>query len=394
MKIIFTTHTYWPRKDGVQYVTQYLAEGLAKQGHKVIVFTPQNTSNDTISEKHNGVYIIRPFFIQKYTMYFGKNEIYKELLLKECEDADCLINCAVQSPFNNFVLPLLNRISCRKVLYLHGVYDYRFPKNLRLKARVKKILLNLRWYVFYQRNAKNFSNYDLMINITNDNLNENFFNKLGVNVEKKIINNAVEDFNLNYVSHDLCEKYTFLNHRFFLDVANFNERKNQIMLINAYEKFYIETHSDVQLVLIGGTVGNDGKEYVKECKKIISTLESKDQIHILENISRDDTQVFIKECFCATMTSTYEVYPIFLAEALSCAHPFISTNVGSVAAIQGGLIAETIHDFTEKMKIITVNQDLYESLSNTGKKFAEINFSQQEKISELERIIQDLQSDK
>ena len=42
MKIVFTTHTYWPRKDGVQYVTQYLAEGLAKDGHEVIVFTPQN----------------------------------------------------------------------------------------------------------------------------------------------------------------------------------------------------------------------------------------------------------------------------------------------------------------------------------------------------------------
>lgn len=392
MKIVFTTHTYWPRKDGVQYVTQYLAEGLAKQGHKVIVFTPQNTSNETIFEIHNEVCVIRPFFAQKYTIYWGKNESYKELLLRECEDANCLINCAVQSPFNNFVLPLLKVIPCGKILYLHGGYDYGFPKNLRLKAIIKKILLNIRWYLFYHRNAKRFSNYDLMINITNDNLNDTFFTKLGVEVETRIVNNAVEDFSSVYASDELYVKYPFLDQRFFLDVANFNERKNQIMLIKAFDKYQNETHSDIQLVLVGGTVGNDGKAYVEECKALISDLESKDQIYILENLSRDDTRVIIKKSYCATMTSTYEVYPIFLAEALTCAHPFISTNVGSVSEMKGGLIVETVHDFAEKMKIIDEDKELYNSLSCIGKKFAEKNFSQEEKISELERMIRNLKS--
>ena len=39
MKIVFTVHTYYPNKDGVQYVTQYLAEGLAKLGHDITVIT-------------------------------------------------------------------------------------------------------------------------------------------------------------------------------------------------------------------------------------------------------------------------------------------------------------------------------------------------------------------
>ena len=92
------------------------------------------------------------------------------------------------------------------------------------------------------------------------------------------------------------------------------------------------------------------------------------------------------------MTSTYEVYPIFLAEALTCAHPFISTNVGSVSEMKGGLIVETVHDFAEKMKIIDEDKELYNSLSCIGKKFAEKNFSQEEKISELERMIRNLKS--
>ena len=39
MKIVFTTHTYYPEKNGVQVVTEYLAEGLAKKGHEVHIIT-------------------------------------------------------------------------------------------------------------------------------------------------------------------------------------------------------------------------------------------------------------------------------------------------------------------------------------------------------------------
>ena len=57
MKIIITVNTYYPLKDGVQFVTQYHAENLAKRGHDVIVFT---TNHDNSSEEiYNGVKIIR-----------------------------------------------------------------------------------------------------------------------------------------------------------------------------------------------------------------------------------------------------------------------------------------------------------------------------------------------
>ena len=209
MKVVFTTHTYWPRKDGVQYVTQYLAEGLVRKGHDVTVFTPQDSSRETITEIHNGVKIIRPYFRQRFTLYFGTNTAYKNLLLDECKDSACMVNCAIQSPFNNFVLPLLEEIKTKKILYLHGVYDYRFPNNMRFKAILKKSLLNVRWFLFYHVNAKRFNAYDLMINITDDELNSDFFKKLCINVPTRIINNAVEDFsdtNPDGIADDYREK--------------------------------------------------------------------------------------------------------------------------------------------------------------------------------------------
>ena len=42
MRILFSTFSYYPNKDGVQTVTQYQAEGLAKLGHNVTVITSNN----------------------------------------------------------------------------------------------------------------------------------------------------------------------------------------------------------------------------------------------------------------------------------------------------------------------------------------------------------------
>ena len=35
MKILFVVHSYYPEKDGVSIVTQYMAEGLCERGHEI-----------------------------------------------------------------------------------------------------------------------------------------------------------------------------------------------------------------------------------------------------------------------------------------------------------------------------------------------------------------------
>ena len=76
MKIIFTVHTYYPNSDGVQYVTQYLAEGLAKKGHEVTVLTVN--SERTKEYKHNGVNVVSIFFKTKCSFPYKGNERWGE----------------------------------------------------------------------------------------------------------------------------------------------------------------------------------------------------------------------------------------------------------------------------------------------------------------------------
>lgn len=382
VKIVFTTHSYWPKNDGVQYVTQYLSEGLLKKGYEIVVFTPQDSKKTVIKEYHNGILIVRPYFKQKFSFVIGNNKYYKKSLLAECSNADFLINCAVQSPFNNCALNLLKKIKSKKILYLHGVYNSNISLNLRTKEKIKKIILNIRWYAFYHMNVKNFRRYDYIINITNNLLNKNFFPKLGVNIPTTIINNAVEDFsNIEAEKEDLIT-YPILCKKYFLEVANYYDIKNQLMLIKAYSLYQEKTNSDIELVLIGKE-----SEYSKECEVLISTLNCKEKIHLYKNFSRRIAKVFIKNCYCGVMASTCEVFPIFLAEIISCNHPFVSTNVGSVNEIEGGLIVNDIFEYVEALEKIDLDSELYKNLSISGKKYADKNFCQSEKINELEKLL-------
>ena len=71
MKIIFTVLTYYPRKDGVQNVTKYLAEGLVKLGHDVTIITSNYRLNAEDKEIYNGVNSERINLYTRFGFNFG-----------------------------------------------------------------------------------------------------------------------------------------------------------------------------------------------------------------------------------------------------------------------------------------------------------------------------------
>ena len=80
MKIVFTVHTYYPKKDGVSMVTQYLAEGLAQKGHSVIVITKTN-EKCPIKEERAGVKIRRLDVNTVHSFNKGNKKEYVKYLL-------------------------------------------------------------------------------------------------------------------------------------------------------------------------------------------------------------------------------------------------------------------------------------------------------------------------
>ena len=380
MNILITVHSYWPHKDGVQYVTQYLAEGLADRGHDVVVITSVKNKEEVGEEIRNKVKIIRVFLTARYSvLYKGKTD-YINIIDCYLEKADVLINCCAQSPINNLLLGKLKTISCKKVLYLHGIHRFNYQNNGSndLHYYIKHSLLNARWFLFYLLHRTAFCNYDLMVDIYEGSDAFSFFDKLGIKTNRTIINNAVEDF-----SRVEDKQIVSIPNKYFLCVANFVEHKNQKFLIEAFEK--VKNKQGFKLVLIGGS-----SDYSKKLLGCVHAMGLDEDIIILEDLNRETTATYIKHCYCAVMSSHFEVYPIFLCEALSCGHPFISTNVGYVNSIPGGIVVDTIDDFSYQIQFAIDNPDYITSLGCKGLDYANKNFDQQTKVIELEKAINDL----
>ena len=64
-----------------------------------------------------------------YTFNIGEKKEFQELLLEKCKNADALINVCTQTALTDWSFPVLNKISCKKVLYLHGIIDLKINKN-------------------------------------------------------------------------------------------------------------------------------------------------------------------------------------------------------------------------------------------------------------------------
>lgn len=382
MKIVVTVHTYWPKRDGVQYVTQYLCEGLVNRGHDVTVITTVPDKRLVSEEYHNKVRIVRAYLKTRYSLInFGVKE-YLKTVMKEVENADTLINCCVQSPNNNVLLPYLKHLKIKKILYMHGMHEFRIPQGSHadIKYLAWHFVMNIRWWVFYHLNNKNFKQYDELIDIHKASSGMRFMKKMGVDAQQHIITNAVENFESVRISDSDLEKYPVLGESYFLNVANFNDRKNQRMLIEAYNK--LPKKNNYKLVLIGGE-----SDYSQNLKHMIKEYDLENEVYIYENQDRETTKKFIKNCICGVLSSRYEVYPIFLCEVICCGHPYISTDVGCVKDIPGGLIAGSVEEFVTRMEFMIQNKKDCAKLGLEGYKFAMENLSQINKIIQLENII-------
>ena len=152
MKFLFTVATYYPLTDGVQMVTQYTAEELVRIGHEVTVIT--STHNRTSFEKeHNGVQLLYTDIYKFHGIIKGDKRKYIDLVTKEVEDKDVLINVSLQTPTTDVFLPVLGKISCKKVLYLHDIHDFKWHNTDTdsLKRIISKLYYNLSYGIYYMR---------------------------------------------------------------------------------------------------------------------------------------------------------------------------------------------------------------------------------------------------
>lgn len=388
MKVLFTVSTYYPLEDGVSRVTQYMAEGLARNGHNVVVIT-SSCSTETKKEIHNGVVIRRVDLHTKCGLYFGNKKEYRRLLDKEANNADIMINVCTQNAFTDVILNRIDKYKCKKILYMHGMFDFRLHKVdfSGIRSIANKAWKEIRWFFYYRFNSNNFKKYDRIIQLHEMDYANIFFRK-HYGIESYIINNAADDIFFNDMDSTIFQKpYD----DYIIYVANYGDGKNQKLAISKFLRSNINPR--IGLVLIGcdeNKYSSNLVEYIKREKRKLSFSDEDKPIVLLYDVDRKEIPFYISNARLFLMTSKREVFPVSLVESIACGTPFVSTDVGVAKYIFGGVVADK-KDISTWINKFLYDYDLYESMSSLCKKYARKCFRVNDKVTllenEIERII-------
>ena len=144
------------------------------------------------------------------------------------------------------MLPIIDQVQCRKILYLHSIWDFKYHKNDfdSINNLCKKVWANVRWKIYYNKWGKAFKKFDNVIQLHQFDYAYTYF-KNKYDIESIVIENAAEDSFFDEILDPSIE----LPNKYFLNVSNYMDRKNQMQTLKSFLE--AEIPNDIELVLIG-----------------------------------------------------------------------------------------------------------------------------------------------
>lgn len=392
-KVIFVLDSFWPNQDGVSTVVQYLSAGLAKRGHIVEVLTNAKDRELPKEEMHEGVHIRRIKVETRWPFYFRAMDKDSDIQAyrREIEkfNPDVIIVESLCSWTNDWFVSFADELTCKKILHLHSdIIDYRVCGLSQIDYKVRNIgniLYQMRMQYkkrnYWKRIYRNLDKYDAVLHLS---LGLSGIERYERTAKGRVclLENAVDDiFFTSQMQHDMSLEH---NCR-FLCVANYVERKNQAMLVEAYSKANISYPTEMVFV------GNGSHKYMEQLKNRADMLIKKEdenkKIIFYRGMNRSETLEEYKKANVFVLPSKWEESPIVIREAAASRMAVISTDVGDVSQIPG---CQIVHSEEEMIVALEKNAEDIEYRNCQAQKlaiWAEENCKREKAVNLLENIM-------
>lgn len=351
---MFVVPCYWPSQDGVTIITSYLAQGLAAKGHEVFVLT--SAGNGGLQElpeqeSHEGVEITRMRIDTRWPLVVrgrdkkSTKKVYGSYIREHAPDV--LIVVCAQTWTLDWVMPYLRGLDCVKVFYSHGYSawkeHYSYLEQLK-KRNIAGAWIEYKCRRYFERLYRWIGQFDRVIYLSEDSNAAVYADKYGLK-NGKILKNAIDD---RFFHKDMVHTFEKKECISYLFVANYNQNKNQEMLIRAFGAAKL---GKSRLFLVGfeqNAYYDHLQEVIREC---LSGQADKEVV-FCTHVSREKVIDLYRTSDVFVCSSRSEIYPIVAHEAAATAMPIISTNVGIYGKIKGAYIVEGPEQMREAMELL------------------------------------------
>ncbi len=352
MRIMFAVPCYWPSQDGVTIITSYLAQGLAARGHEVFVLASAgNGGLQKLPERdeHEGGKIARMRIYTRWPLLIrgrDKKSTKKEYRRQIREFApDVLVVVCAQTWTLDWVMPYLKKLDCVKVFYSHGYSAWKEQYACReqlLRRNVVGAWIEYKCRRYFERLYRHIELFDRVIYLSEDSNASVYAKKYGL-TNGRILKNAIDD---RFFQEDMRHTYEEKACVSFLFVANYNQNKNQEMLVRAFAAARLGK-SRLNLV---GFEENAYYDFLQELIREKLSGQKDKEVIFHTHVSREAVIDLYRTSDVFVCSSRSEIYPVVAHEAAATGMPIISTDVGMYGKISGAWIVKDEEQMREAME--------------------------------------------
>jgi len=387
MKILITTFTFFPNKDGVAIATASLCDFLLKSGHKVHVATSR-VAGTSATSRRKGI-SIRRFDIYNSLLSDSSDQEkdkYLQYLIKE--DFDLIINQNWDSWTTELFLKVSRMLRAKRVLVSHGLGKHIFRFHRKPFWGIGQWFRGLLWSFSYLPRLIRAHDHFVFLR---DHPDLGRFLDVAICrffVPKRIhfIANSISDLRRTKAIPFSRENRNAGARFILVCVANFCQRKDQIRAIRVFAAAGVP-HSS--LVLIGSEDNSYSRLMRKESHSLQQYLSRNCQsIHIFSGLSRKRILEMISSADAFLLSAKEETMPLVLIESMAFKKPWISTISGCIDKMEGGLPCGTDNELIQAVRRLSDSKKLRRSLVANGTRAYAKYYSPEAFALRWERLIE------
>jgi len=384
VKILIVTFTFPPEVGGVAEVARTQAIGFSRRGHDVTVatsFDPRRTDAHAPDAVKVRQFSVTGSF-DLGSSYHGEVETYRKFIVEA--DFDVILLHCWQNWMVDVAIPVLPRISPRKVLISHGFDAQVWKPQSRFPWGLGTWLRSL---PYASRLPGMMSVFDRVVFLSDRSDAGRFFDRW---VAKRfcahraaVIPNGVHLSEFDKHPSDFRKSYGIETKFMLLNVANYDDRKNQLATLS---DFMALNRADATLVFIGGEF-NEYQATLVRAQAVLKLKNPQAQVLMLEKVPKAAIYAAYQAADVFLLGAKHETQPLAILDAMAARVPFVSTNAGCVGEFPGGIVVPTGPETTRSIQDLLDNSALRKRLGQEGRKACETKYDWERVLDAYEALL-------